>query len=83
MDLCIYFEETALAHSPSMRIPLDAAVNKTGDTWHVRLDNVPRGGGGGGGSGGGGLVRYGFMAGAYTRPLFGSTSAHLWDTLGA
>ena len=57
VDLCVYFEETALAHAPSMRIPLDAAVNKTGDTWHVRLDNVPRGGG----SGGGGLVRYGFM----------------------
>jgi len=54
VDLCVYFDEASTSRQPSLRIPLDGDVNRTGDTWHVRLDNIPRGGDGY-------LVRYGYL----------------------
>ena len=54
IDLLIYFDPSSTSKQPSLRIPLDPKKNKTGDVWHVRLDNIPRGGDGY-------VIRYGYL----------------------
>ena len=44
VDLCVYFDPRSTSREPSLRIPLDPALgHKTGDVWHARVDNIPRG----------------------------------------
>jgi isoamylase len=54
IDLCVYFDPESPSTAPSLRIPLDREVNKTGDVWHVRVENIPRGRDGY-------LIRYGYL----------------------
>ena len=54
VDLCVYFDPAAPSTAPSLRIPLDRDANRTGDVWHVAVENIPRGHDGY-------LVRYGYL----------------------
>ena len=54
VDLCVYFDPAAPSTAPSLRIPLDRDANKTGDVWHVAVENIPRGHDGY-------VVRYGYL----------------------
>jgi hypothetical protein len=65
IDLLIYFDPSSTSKQPSLRIPLDPKKNKTGDVWHVRLDNIPRGGDGY-------VIRYGYL-------VDGGKSPDRWD----
>ena len=54
IDLCVYFDPDSTSKQPSLRIPLQRDSHKTGDVWHARVDNIPRGHDGY-------LVRYGYL----------------------
>jgi isoamylase len=54
VDLLIYFDPTSPSTAPSLRIPLPRDQHKTGDTWHVLVDQIPRGWDGY-------VVRYGYL----------------------